>query len=56
MPRQRAQADDADAALTTGSPAPDFSAPDDAGNIVHLSDYRGRKLVLYFYPKDSTPG
>lgn len=36
--------------------APDFSLPDDMGNLVKLSDYRGKKIVLYFYPKDDTPG
>ena len=42
--------------LATGSKAPDFSAPDENGNIVKLSDFAGKTLVLYFYPKDSTPG
>jgi thioredoxin-dependent peroxiredoxin len=36
--------------------APDFSLPDQAGKIHHLSDYHGKWLVLYFYPKDDTPG
>ena len=39
-----------------GEPAPDFAAPDQHGNIIKLSDYRGKKVVLYFYPKDDTPG
>ncbi len=39
-----------------GKPAPDFRAPITSGKIVRLSDYRGRKVVLYFYPKDDTPG
>ncbi|MBD3638178.1 MAG: thioredoxin-dependent thiol peroxidase, partial [Crocinitomicaceae bacterium] len=39
-----------------GDKAPDFSAPDENGNIISLSDYKGKKLVLYFYPKDLTPG
>lgn len=34
----------------------DFSAPMTSGKTFHLSDYRGRKVVLYFYPKDNTPG
>jgi peroxiredoxin Q/BCP len=38
------------------SPAPDFSAPATSGQTVRLSNYRGKYLVLYFYPKDSTPG
>ncbi|BCW96045.1 MAG: thioredoxin-dependent thiol peroxidase [Fimbriimonadales bacterium] len=44
------------AILTNGSMAPDFSLPDQHGNTVRLSDYRGRWVVLYFYPKDMTPG
>jgi thioredoxin-dependent peroxiredoxin len=39
-----------------GEPAPDFELPDDQGNRRSLSDARGRWLVLYFYPKDDTPG
>lgn len=42
--------------LTIGTAAPDFTGLDENGNEVRLSDFRGRKLVLYFYPKDSTPG
>jgi peroxiredoxin Q/BCP len=42
--------------LTIGQVAPDFSLPDQAGNIHRLSDYKGNYLVLYFYPKDDTPG
>lgn len=41
---------------TTGSPAPDFRLPRDGGGEVSLADFRGRKLVLYFYPKADTPG
>lgn len=36
--------------------APDFTGKDQDGNIINLSDYKGKKLVLYFYPKDNTPG
>ena len=36
--------------------APDFTLLDQRGNAVSLSDFRGRKVVLYFYPKDNTPG
>ena len=43
-------------ALTIGSLAPDFEQKDQNGDLVKLSDYRGQKVVLYFYPKDSTPG
>jgi len=44
------------AQLKPGDPAPDFAAPDQNGNTVRLSDFRGHKLILYFYPKDDTPG
>ena len=39
-----------------GKPAPDFELTTDAGERVKLSDFRGRPVVLYFYPKDDTPG
>ena len=39
-----------------GKPAPDFELTTDAGESVKLSDYRGKPVVLYFYPKDDTPG
>ncbi len=42
--------------LEVGRPAPDFAAPTTNGKTVHLSDYRGKRVVLYFYPKDDTPG
>ena len=42
--------------LKKGDKAPDFSCPDEYGNIISLNDYKGKKLVLYFYPKDNTPG
>lgn len=42
--------------LEVGSVAPDFTLPDKDGNRVSLSDFAGKKVVLYFYPKDSTPG
>ena len=42
--------------LKTGDKAPDFALQDKDGNTVRLSDYLGRKVVLYFYPKDNTPG
>ncbi|HIQ09616.1 MAG TPA: thioredoxin-dependent thiol peroxidase [Anaerolineaceae bacterium] len=42
--------------LPEGTPAPDFALPDESGQIHRLSDYRGRAIVLYFYPKDNTPG
>lgn len=42
--------------LKIGDPAPAFSAPNQDGNMVSLEDFKGKKLVLYFYPKDNTPG
>ena len=42
--------------LAVGSVAPSFTLPDKDGNMVSLSDFAGKKVVLYFYPKDSTPG
>jgi peroxiredoxin Q/BCP len=42
--------------LDVGQKAPDFSLPNENGDTVNLSDFKGKKLVLYFYPKDSTPG
>jgi peroxiredoxin Q/BCP len=43
-------------ALEAGDPAPDFTLPDQEGNDVSLADFRGRDVVLYFYPKALTPG
>lgn len=42
--------------ITEGNPAPDFSLPDENGKVHKLSDYRGKTVVLYFYPADDTPG
>ncbi|MFC5996408.1 thioredoxin-dependent thiol peroxidase [Pseudonocardia hispaniensis] len=42
--------------LAVGDPAPDFTLPDSDGNRVSLADYRGRKVIVYFYPAASTPG
>lgn len=42
--------------LSAGMLAPDFTLPDETGNLHTLSQYRGRAVVLYFYPKDDTPG
>ncbi len=44
------------ASLTVGAKAPDFSLPTADGRTVSLKDFRGKKVVLYFYPKDDTPG
>lgn len=41
--------------LSIGEPAPDFTLPASKGKNISLSDYRGKKVVLYFYPKDMTP-
>lgn len=43
-------------AISPNAPAPDFTLPDQDGNPHTLSDYRGQWVVLYFYPKDMTPG
>lgn len=42
--------------LQAGRTAPDFNLQDDTGRAVTLGDFRGKKVILYFYPKDSTPG
>jgi peroxiredoxin Q/BCP len=42
--------------LKTGDNAPAFTGKDQNGNIISLADYKGKKLVLYFYPKDNTSG
>lgn len=42
--------------LTEGTAAPDFTAVDQAGNTIILSKLKGQKVILYFYPKDDTPG
>jgi peroxiredoxin Q/BCP len=42
--------------VSVGEPAPDFTATTDAGERVSLSDFRGNPVVLYFYPRDDTPG
>ncbi|MCF2556793.1 MAG: thioredoxin-dependent thiol peroxidase [Bacteroidales bacterium] len=42
--------------LEVGTLAPDFTLPDKDGNPVTLSSFRGRKVVVYFYPRDNTPG
>ena len=42
--------------LKVGDQAPDFSVKDQSGNEIKLSDYAGKRVVIYFYPKDNTPG
>lgn len=43
-------------AVTIGKEAPDFKGVDQNGNPISLKDFMGKKLILYFYPKDDTPG
>ncbi|MCP9781220.1 MULTISPECIES: thioredoxin-dependent thiol peroxidase [Cyanobium] len=42
--------------LQIGEPAPDFTLPDQDGTAVKLSQFKGQRVVIYFYPKDDTPG
>ena len=42
--------------LLSGTKAPDFILPNEEGKLISLKDFLGKKVVLYFYPKDSTPG
>jgi len=42
--------------IKEGSKAPNFSGVDQNGNTLKLADYKGKKLIIYFYPKDNTPG
>ena len=42
--------------IAVGAPAPDFTLPDQDGNDVHLHDFSGGWVVLFFYPRDDTPG
>ena len=42
--------------ISSGSQAPDFSLPDETGTMRSLSEFRGQPVVLYFYPRDDTPG
>ena len=43
-------------AIEVGKKAPAFTLPDQDGNKVSLNDYKGKNVILYFYPKDDTPG
>ncbi|GKT10638.1 EVE domain-containing protein [Desulforhabdus sp. TSK] len=56
QPLQKENTMAADALLKNGDPAPDFSLASSEGKDVRLSDYRGKYVVLYFYPKDNTSG
>lgn len=42
--------------LKEGTMAPEFTLPDKDGNLVSLTDFKGKKVIVYFYPKDNTPG
>lgn len=42
--------------IKVGDKAPEINAPDQNGNLVSLKNYKGKKVILYFYPKDDTPG
>ena len=42
--------------VAVGTAVPDIALPDQSGTVRRLSDYRGKKIVLFFYPKDDTPG
>lgn len=42
--------------LEIGTKAPNFTLPDKDGNLVSLSDFAGKRVILYFYPRDNTPG
>jgi peroxiredoxin Q/BCP len=42
--------------LAVGDRAPNFSLPDANGHVIHLTDFKGKRVVLYFYPRDNTPG
>ena len=44
------------AKIVEGKKAPEFTLEDEAGHAVSLADFKGRDVVLYFYPKDDTPG
>lgn len=52
----KAASKSAEVSLSEGNKAPDFTLKDDNGKTVKLSEFKGRKVVLYFYPKDDTPG
>jgi peroxiredoxin Q/BCP len=56
LARQSPQSELLPMSVETGQPVPDFKLPSDTGNSVGPADFRGRKLVLYFYPKDDTSG
>src|SRR5436190_16311086 len=55
-PTERTERDRGKAMIEEGSPAPDFSLTSDSGETVQLSSLQGKPVVLYFYPKDDTPG
>lgn len=52
----KAQSNGDNSTLKIGASAPAFSLPDETGTFINLSDFQGKQVVLYFYPKDDTPG
>lgn len=56
MPSKKKDSKPADYTLTPGTKAPPFSLSDETGKKTSLAGFKGRKLVIYFYPKDNTPG
>ena len=42
--------------IVEGQPAPDFTLPDENGQSISLSDFKGQQVIVYFYPRDNTPG
>jgi peroxiredoxin Q/BCP len=56
MAAKRASSSSVPSALSPGQPAPPFALPADDGTVVSLASLRGKRVVLYFYPKDDTPG
>ncbi|MGE5140950.1 MAG: thioredoxin-dependent thiol peroxidase, partial [Rudaea sp.] len=56
LPAHPAGNDGESAGVPVGKKAPDFALRDDTGREVRLSNFRGKKVILYFYPKDDTPG
>jgi thioredoxin-dependent peroxiredoxin len=56
MPTKKVKDIPASIVLKAGDKAPDFSVPDQDGNLVSLKDYKGKNIILYFYPKDDTTG
>ena len=56
QPQQSGQSSQSAVALESGVEAPDFTLPSGSGEAVHLAELLGKQVILYFYPKDDTPG